>query len=153
MITASFFDSKYKAPNATVRDTRYNGNYVLNILGGKNFLLGKIRKRILGLSLRGSWAGGQRTTPIDITQSEMQGFTVCNEKNAFTGQWDDYLRIDFKISLSRNRKKATHTIELDIQNITNTLNTIGDYYDTNAGEIETFTQMGIVPVFNYRVEF
>jgi hypothetical protein len=122
-------------------------------LGGRNFVLGNTRKRILGLSLRGSWAGGQRTTPIDITQSEMQGFTVRNEQDAFTEQWDDYLRIDFKISLTRNREKATHTIELDIQNITNTLNTIGDYYDTDAGQIESFTQMGIVPVFNYRVEF
>ena len=61
--------------------------------------------------------------------------------------------LKFKISLTRNRQKATHTIELDTQNITNTLNTIGDYYDTDAGQIETFTQMGIVPVFNYRVEF
>lgn len=153
LITISLFDSKYKAPNATVRNTRYNGNFILNVLGGKNFVLGNTRKRILGLSLRGSWAGGQRTTPIDITQSEIEGFTVRKEQDAFTEQWDDYLRIDFKISLSRNRNKATHTIELDIQNITNTLNTIGDYYDTDAGQIETFTQMGIVPVFNYRVEF
>jgi len=153
LITISLFDSRYKAPNATVRNTRYNGNYILNVLGGKNFVLGNTRKRILGLSLRGSWAGGQRSTPIDITQSEMEGYTVRKEQDAFTEQWDDYLRIDFKISLTRNRKKATHTIELDIQNITNTLNIIGDYYDTDAGQIETFTQMGIVPVFNYRVEF
>ena len=153
LVTSSFFDSRYKAPDGTVRNTRYNGNYVLNVLGGKDFVLGKTRKRILSLSVRGSRAGGQRTTPIDIMQSETKGFTVRKEQDAFTGQWDDYMRIDFKISLTFNRKKATHTIELDIQNVTNTLNTIGDYYDTESGSIETITQMGIVPVFNYRVEF
>ena len=154
LITASLFDSKYKASDDKIRNTRYNGNYVFNVLGGKDFNLGKIqRKRILSLNLKGSWGGGQRTTPIDIEQSEIEGYTVRDESLAFSEQWDDFIRIDFKVSLSRNRKKATHTIELDIQNITNQLNVIGDYYDTDAGRTEIFTQMGFVPVFSYRVEF
>ncbi len=116
-------------------------------------MLGKNKKRILSLNLRGTWAGGQRTTPIDITQSEIKGYTVRNEQYAFSDQWQDYLRFDFKVSLTRNRKKASHTIELDIQNVTNRLNTVGDYYDSDSGEIETFTQLGMVPILNYRVEF
>jgi len=68
LFTTSLYDSKYKAADGKVRDTRYNGNYVLNLLGGKDFILGKDnKKRILSLNLRGSWAGGQRSTPIDIT--------------------------------------------------------------------------------------
>ena len=75
------------------------------------------------------------------------------EKNAFSEKWPDFFRFDFKVYLSRNRKRATHTIELDIQNVTNQLNVIGDYYDEDAGKVETVTQMGFVPIFNYRVEF
>jgi len=154
LFTTSLYDSKYKAADGEVRDTRYNGNYVLNLLGGKDFILGKEnKKRILSLNLRGSWAGGQRSTPIDITKSEFEGYTQRNEQLAFSEQWEDYLRFDFKISLTRNRKKASHTIELDIQNVTNRLNIVGDYYDSDSGEIETFTQLGIVPILNYRVEF
>ena len=91
--------------------------------------------------------------PSDITGSEEEGYTVRNEQLAFSEQWDDYFRFDFKISLTRNRKKASHTIELDIQNVTNKLNVVGDYYDDETGEVETFTQLGLLPVFNYRIEF
>jgi len=153
LFTASLYNSEYTAGDDKSRNTRYNGNYVLNLLGGKDFMLGKNKKRILSLNLRGTWAGGQRTTPIDITQSEIKGYTVRNEQYAFSDQWQDYLRFDFKVSLTRHRKKASHTIELDIQNVTNRLNTVGDYYDSDSDEIETFTQLGILPILNYRVEF
>lgn len=154
MTTVSLYDSKYKAGDGVLRNTRYNGNYAFNVLGGKDFMLGKTgKKRVLSLNLRGSWAGGQRSTPIDITKSEFKGYTMRDEQNAWSEQWGDYLRFDFKVSLTRNRKKASHTIELDIQNTTNRLNTVGNYYDSDDGEIQTYTGMGIIPVLNYRVEF
>ena len=154
MLTVSVFDSKYIAMDGVVRNTRYNNNHILNLMGGKDFHIGKGRKkRVLGINLKGTWAGGQWVTPIDIEQSEMEGYTVRDEKNAFSEQWPAFFRFDFKVYLTRNRKKATHTFELDIQNLTNQLNIIGNYYDNNAGKVETITQMGFVPIFNYRVEF
>jgi len=154
MVTLSLFDSKYKAMDAVVRNTRYNSNHILNLMGGKDFHIGKgLKKRVLGINLKGTWAGGQWATPIDVECSEDEGYTVRDEKNAFSEQWPDFFRFDFKVYLSRNRKKATHTFEIDIQNFTNQLNVIGDYYDNNAGKVETITQMGFVPIFNYRVEF
>lgn len=154
MVTSSIYDSKYKAADGIMRDTRYNGNYVFNLLGGKEFRIGKPeKKRTLTVSLKGTWAGGQRSTPIDMVQSDLEGYTVRHEDLAFSEQWNDFIRYDFKVSLTRNRPKATHTIELDIQNATNRLNVVGDYYDWDTGEVETFTQLGLVPVLNYRVEF
>ena len=111
------------------------------------------RKRTLSLNLRGTWAGGQWSTPIDLERSMEEGTTVRNEKLAFSERWKDFIRIDFKISISRNRKRATHMLELDIQNITNQLNVTNNYYDPYSGKIKTTTQMGIVPVLNYRVQF
>lgn len=154
LITTSLFDSRYKALDGIERNTRYNSNYILNVLGGKDFIIGKNqRKRTLSLNLRGTWAGGQRTTPIDIVRSREERTTVRNEKLAFSEQWKDFVRIDFKISISRNRKRATHTLELDIQNITNQLNVTNNYYDPYSGKIKTTTQMGIVPILNYRINF
>ena len=153
MFTTSLYDSKYKAGDEVIRNTRYNGNYVFNLLGGKDFIIGHTKKRTLSLNAKTTFAGGQRTSPIDITRSEIEGYTVRNDQLAFSEQWDDYFRFDFKISLTRNRKKASHTIELDIQNVTNRLNVVGDYYDNESGEVETFTQLGLLPVFNYRIEF
>jgi len=154
MVTSSLYDSKYKGQDGMIRDSRYNGNYVFNVLGGKEFRIGKPeKKRTLSISLKGCWAGGQRTTPINIAQSEIEGNTVRHEELAFSEQWDDFIRYDFKVSLTRNCPKATHTIELDIQNVTNRLNIAGNYYSWDTDGIETFTQLGMVPVLNYRVEF
>ena len=154
LITTSLFDSKYKAMDGVERNTRFNSQYILNVLGGKDFILGKgQRKRTLSFNLRGTWAGGQWSTPIDPERSEKEGTTVRIEDQAFSQQWPDFLRIDFKVSMSRNRKRATHTLELDIQNITNQLNVINDYYDPYSGDIKTVKQMGIVPILNYRVNF
>ncbi len=154
LITTSLFNSRYKALDGIERNTRYNSNYILNVLGGKNFIIGNSqRKRTLSLNLRGTWAGGQWSTPIDLERSREEGTTVRNEKLAFSERWKDFIRIDFKISISRNRKRATHMLELDIQNITNQLNVTNNYYDPYSGKIKTTTQMGIVPVLNYRVQF
>ncbi|MCF6171315.1 MAG: TonB-dependent receptor [Bacteroidales bacterium] len=154
LLTLSLFESKYKAGDGLLRNTRYNSNHILNLMGGKDFHIGKGRKkRILGINLKGTWAGGQWSTPIDIERSKELGFTVRDEKNAFTKRWPDFFRFDFKVYLSRDRKKTTHTFELDIQNVTNQLNVIGDYYDADSGQLRTITQLGIVPIFNYRLEF
>ncbi len=154
LITLSLFESKYKALDGILRNTRYNTKHILNLIGGKDFHIGKgDKKRILGVNIKGSWLGGQWTTPIDVEKSAIKGYTVRDESRAFTEQWPDFFRFDFKIYLSRNRKKATHTVEIDVQNITNQLNVIGDYYNTHTGKVDYTTQMGIVPILNYRIEF
>ena len=154
LITLSLFESKYKALDGILRNTRYNTKHILNLIGGKDFHIGKgDKKRILGANIKGSWLGGQWTTPIDVEKSAIEGYTVRDESRAFTEQWPDFFRFDFKIYLSRNRKKATHTVEIDVQNITNQLNVIGDYYNTHTGKVDYTTQMGIVPILNYRIEF
>jgi len=154
MVSLSLFDAKYRALDGVMRNTRYNNHHILNLMGGKDFHVGKgMKKRTLGVNVKGTWAGGQWTTPIDLEQSEIEGTTVRDEEKAFSERWPDFFRFDFKVYMSRNRKRATHTLEIDIQNITNQLNVIGDYYDTETGRVETITQMGIVPILNYRVEF
>jgi hypothetical protein len=154
LVTTSLYESKYTAGDAIERDTRYNGNYVFNILAGKEFALGKGHYPwTLGTSGRVIWAGGQRHTPIDLEESREKGYTVRKEELAWTDQYEDFIRIDFKASFIKNRKKSTHTIELDIQNLTNRLNVMGDYYDPDTDMIDTWTQMGIIPTIIYRVEF
>jgi hypothetical protein len=99
------------------------------------------------------WAGGQRHTPIDLEESREKGYTVRKQELAWSEQYEDFIRLDFKASFIKNRKKSTHTIELDIQNVTNRLNVMGDYYDPDEDRIDAWTQMGIIPSIIYRVEF
>jgi len=154
LITSSLYQSKYTAGDGIQRDTRYNGNYVFNLLAGKEFTLGKgFYPWTLSMSGRMIWAGGHRHTPIDLEASREEGYTVRKQELAWSEQYDDFIRFDFKAGFIKNRKKSTHTIELDIQNATNRLNIMGDYYDPDEDMIDTWTQMGIIPSIIYRVEF
>ena len=154
LFTASLYESKYRASDGLERDTRYNGNYVFNLLGGKEFTLGSGHYPwTFSTSGRVIWAGGQRHTPIDLESSRDKGYTVRIEELAWSEQYGDFIRIDFKASFMKNRRKSTHTIELDVQNLTNRLNIMGDYYDPDLDRIDTWTQMGIIPSVIYRVEF
>ena len=154
LMTTSLYQSKYMAGDRIKRNSRYNGNYVFNLLGGKELTLGKGHYPwTLGLSGRIIWAGGQRHTPIDLEASREAGYTVWEQELAWSEQYDDFIRLDFKASFIKNRKKSTHTIELDIQNATNRLNIMGAYYDPDEDIINTWTQMGIIPTIIYRIEF
>lgn len=154
MLTTSLYESKYKAGDGVERDTRYNGNYVFNVLGGKEFTLGKgFYPWTLSTSLRFTWSGGRRRTPIDLESSREKGSTVHHENLAYSDKYDDFLRLDCKISFINNRGKSTHTIELDIQNANNRLNNMYEYYDPDSDQIECLTQMGFIPSILYRVEF
>lgn len=153
-VTSSIFDSKYKAMDGVVRNTRYNSTYVFNVLGGKDFIFIKDgKKRVLGLNIKATWAGGQNYTPIDLDQSQKYGYTIRNEELAFSEQWNDFINIDFKISYSIDRKKASHVFELDMQNITNRNAAIENYYNADENKIKTVSQLGFIPIFNYRLMF
>ena len=151
LITSSLYDSKYRGSDNILRNTRYNGNYVFNLLGGKEFKLKK--NKTLGISVKGSWAGGLRYTPIDLERSIEEQGTVYDTENIFKFKRDDFIRFDLKIRYQINKKKTTRQWEIDIQNVTNTLNEAGDYFSTSSQEIVTYTQLGILPVLSYRIEF
>ncbi|MFC2100611.1 carboxypeptidase regulatory-like domain-containing protein [Bacteroidota bacterium] len=154
MITTSLFDSKYRGSDGILRNTRYNSNYVFNILGGKEFNLGQNgSKRTLNVSVRGSWAGGLRYSPINLEESMEEGYTVRYQENLYSDQRPAFMRYDIKFSLRKEKKHTTRVWELDIQNVTNRLNTAGDYYSNHKQEIVEYSQLGIIPILSYRIEF
>ena len=75
------------------------------------------------------------------------------EDQPFGTKAGDYWRFDVGLSYKINKQRLTHTIPLDIQNVTGRLNTYSQYYDDETKQLETYTQTGFFPVFNYRVEF
>jgi hypothetical protein len=154
MVTTSLFNSKYLAGDGEWRNTAYNSGYVLNLLGGKEFRIGKASKnRTLTLSAKGSWAGGHYYSPVDEEASRQAKFTVIDESDYLGIKADDFIRFDIKASLRRDRPRSAHILELDIQNVTNNLNPVGRYYDVYTDEVTTWTSAGMIPVLSYRIEF
>ena len=151
MFNQSFYQSKYTASDGVERNTRFNGNFAGNLTGGREWVLKK--NRAFGVNVKILYAGGFRTTPVNVEASSQKGYTVYIEKEAFTLQNADYFRGDLRASLKWNRKNLTSTLSLDIQNVTNRLNIYGQYYDPLKGKLVNSYQAGLIPVLNYKVEF
>lgn len=151
LVSSSLYDSRYKAADGIWRNTRYNGNYSFNVTAGKEFP-GK-KDRVFGINLRTMYSGGFRDTPIDYEKSLQNGETEYYEMQAFSERLPNYFRTDLRVSMKRNRPKSTHTLALDIQNVTNHKNIFGKYFEPLTGEVKTAYQLPLLPVLSYKVEF
>lgn len=153
LTTASLFDSKYKAADGNWYDSRYNFKYTFNIVGGKEFSVGKKNNNIIGANAKILLNGGKRGTPIDLEEFDQSGVvrTLQNQRN--TIQFKDYLRLDTSIYYRINRPKVAHIISLDIQNLTNRDNVDTQTFNTSTRTYETESQLNLIPLLNYRIEF
>ncbi len=151
---ATVYESKYKGGDGIERDTRFNGNYIMNLTGGKEFRWNKKGKdKIFGLNARVAYYGGFRATPIDLESSQDLGQTVFDESRAFSEQLDDYFKIDLRIYWKNNKARYSSTLALDIQNATNRENIAYTFYDPEQGEVVVKNQLGLIPILSYRAEF
>lgn len=154
IFSASLYQSKYKAADNVWRNTRFNGNYTFAFTAGKEFPLSKKNDKSTGsVNFRTLYLGGFRTTPIDVTSSEIYHFTVEDKYRAFENQLPPYIRVDLKLSYKRNFKHATLTTSLDIQNVLNKENASGEFYDTFERRARYTTLNGLIPVLNFKVDF
>lgn len=156
--TVSLYQSQYQGSDEVWRNTAFNGNYVANLLGGKEFVLGKKKpnsgkRKTITFDGKVTYAGGQRYTPIDLQQSIIENETVYNEEDAYGAQFDPYFRADIRIGYKVSGKKVTQELALDIQNITNNQNPFGVQYDPSTQEVETTYQLGLFPMVLYRITF
>ena len=151
-LSQSFYQSKYTAADRKERDTRFNGKYILSLLAGKEFLSAN-QLRTFGVNIKTIYAGGYRTTPIDLEKTMAQGYTIFHEEQAYSLQNPAYFRTDLRVSMKWNRRRVTSTLSLDIQNITNRKNYYNQWFDQHKGAVVTNYQMGLIPVLNYKIEF
>lgn len=152
LFTTSVFSSKYKGSDGIERNTPFNGGYVVNLLAGKDFKIGK-QNNVFSISWKITTAGGNYITPIDLVASKQQGGAVYDRKNAFSSQNPAYFRTDLKFSFKINRKKLTHEIAIDLQNFTGNQNLFQQGYDVRTNQIVNTYQQGFLPIPFYRLTF
>ncbi len=151
LLSASLYNSEYKALDGVWRNTRFNGKHALSFTAGKEYMWKK--NRVFGLNLRTIYTGGFWTTPIDVERSIELSETRYIENLAYTIQLPDYFRTDFRVSMKRNHTQSTTTLSLDFQNVTNQKNLGGQYFDAQSGEIKKWYMLPLLPILSYRVEF
>ena len=153
LVTGSLFDSKYSVTKGEWLNTRFNGNYQLNILGGVELPIGKNKNNLLGFNGKIATSGGNRYTPINLPASIAAGDDIYFEDQPFEARSGNYYRFDIGFSYKMNKKNMTHTIMFDIQNLTNRENLFSLEYNPFSEELEEETQTGFFPFVNYRIEF
>jgi hypothetical protein len=160
LINSSLFDSKYKTLEGVWRNTRYNKNYIVNILFGKEIKnLGKKQNQILALNTKVLFEGGERYIPL---LRDAQGNVAVEPENdryfdfskAYDNKLDNIFLMNLSVSYKFNRPKATHEIFIDLMNITNSKGRLSEYYDVSKpGKVGYITQFGSFPNLMYRIYF
>ncbi len=155
LFTSSFFQSKYSGSDGIERNTPFNNEYVVNLLAGKEFKVGRSGRNILFLDTRLTSAGGRYFTPIDLEASRQAGFEVQQENLAFGEQYDPYFRWDLKfgIKLNSKEKKRSHQFYLDLQNVSANENVFVRRYNRLTNQVDQVNQIGFFPDFGYRFQF
>ena len=151
LATGSIFQSKYKGSDNIWRNTVFNTNFTLNLLMGKEIALNS--KTSMAVDTKFTIAGGQRYTPFDLMQSQIKGYVVYKEEDAFSLQHDTYKRLDLKFSYIRNKKRSTQKWYVDLQNLTNNKNIYVKILNPKTGNVNAINQIGFFPNINYSITF
>ncbi len=155
LVSSSLFESKYKAKDGIERNSRFNVNYLGNVLVGKEFLLSSRnnKNKVLSINAKFSLAGGRWYTPIDLEASREAGYTKLYEDLAFTERGDDIFTGNLAISYRINNRRASQELKLDIQNFTNNEAQLDQYYNSTNDKVEYSTQLPLLPVLMYTIQF
>jgi hypothetical protein len=153
LATGSLYQSKYTNYDNKEFNTRYNRNYQLNLVAGKEWKRKKTSNSTWGVNGKVLTSGGLRDSEIDLPASRARGKAMYVTDRYYTQSGTPYFRFDFGISYRRNFRHSTHTLMLDMQNVTSNKNTYNSYYDNSTGTIKNTKQLGLFPFLNYRIEF
>ena len=151
LVNASFYDAKYIGGDGLERNTAFNGNYTFNALGGYEFKISKIM--VFTLDFKFASSGGKRYLRFDLDESIKNNRAVFDNTSVYELKFDDYYRLDMKAGFRLNTKKVTHLFAFDVQNITNRQNIFREVFDAGIGEVKQEYQLGLFPVFLYKISF
>jgi CarboxypepD_reg-like domain len=157
LATASIFQSQYRGSDSIWRNTAFNGNYVINGLGGYEFKFSgkksKTKRNAIAIDVKATLAGGRYYTPVDVAASQAARGTVYDVAHAFSEQYPLYYRFDAKLSFRHSFKKTTMEFSIDMQNFTNRKNVFRYSYDARTNTKTQEFQQGLFPVPQFKLFF
>lgn len=154
MFSGSLYDAKYRASDGLWWNSDFNGHYVMNLLGTKEFKWGKKRINTIGIGGKVTFGGGQHYTPYDTVKSRFSDDPVVidNQRNRY--EFKPYFRLDIKVNYSWNsRKHLTQELGIDLVNVTGQKNILRLQYVNSSTQPQVIYQLGFLPLFYYRIDF
>jgi hypothetical protein len=158
MYSASLYESKYKGSDGEEHDTDFNGNYMMNLLGGLEYNIGKSKKNSISFGGKFTYGGGKRYSPVDIAASNAIMDVVPQNDLVNTLQFSPYNRLDLRIAYKINLKRSGIEVALDLVNVLNTKNILALSYSPDPANREADPlvknyQLGFLPLFYVKVDF
>jgi hypothetical protein len=153
MFTASLFQSQYQGGDHVWRNTRYNRNYLFNLLVGKEWQVGYGRQNVLSANVRLSYQGGDRYSPVKQAESIAQHRVVYDEAKAFSKQFSPSILAHFTMSYTVNKAKTAHEFALKVINMTQQCDYYGFKYNYITHGIDEDVSVVFIPNISYKVGF
>ena len=153
LITASVFDSKYKGGDGIKRNSLYNKNFMLNVLAGKEWTLGKNKSNLLGLNTRLSILGGDRYIPVLEQESIASGEIMDDYDHAYEPRETVAQVLSFSISYRKNKPKHASIWSLHLLNALGQKEFRGYEFNLKTGALEKQYDLIVVPNISYKIEF
>jgi hypothetical protein len=154
MSTVSLYKSLYTAQDGVERASAFDGNYIVNLIGGKEFRVGSADKnRVMFVNAKAALIGGQRYTPIDLEASRELGTEVRDDAHPFSKKGDDVFFVNLAIGTRKNRAKTTSEFKIDVMNITNNQALVTEYYSAGAEKTIKSYQLPLLPNIVYTLKF
>lgn len=153
MFTASLFQSQYQGGDGIWRNTRYNRNYLFNLLVGKEWQMGNSHQNVLSANIRLSYQGGDRYSPVKMVESIAQHRAVYDETKAFSKQLAPSVLAHFTMSYTINKAKTAHEFALKVINMTQQRDFYGFKYNYVTREIDENSKVIFIPNISYKLGF
>ena len=156
MLTATLFKSEYRDAQGEWHHTRHDRGWITNILGGKEWMVGKSRKNVFGLNGRLTLMGGDRYTPMvpgttyeDVAKRPDR--TIPQDgANPYSQQMNMNVGYAFSVKYTVNKKHTSHHFILEYLQMRSFH---GQTFDIRSHElVDKFTSLTF-PNIAYRVEF
>lgn len=152
LVTGSVFSSRYRGGDGVWRDTRFNKQFVGNVLVGREFNF-RDNSRVLGVNVRLNYVGGERVSPVLMEKSTEQELVFFDEDRAFENQLPSTLYLDLSVTFRVNRSSHSSIWALQIKNLLGEPMHEGYNYHYKSRSVEMDKSTVVIPALSYKIEF
>ncbi len=154
MLTGSVFDARYTGADGVTRNTRFNKNFVFNLMTGKEWEVKD--NNIFSANIRINYLGGNRIEPINMEASFQEKDVVYGETNgkvAFSKQHEALPIVSLTLSYRKNKPGYSTVWSLQVLNVMGTKAYSKDFYNLRTHTLDTQYDDLVIPNLSYRIEF
>lgn len=152
MVTASLFSSKFKAIDGNWYYSRYDRNYIVNVVAGKEWLVGRRKSNIINVGVKYTLQGPDRTSPIDYEATEAHPDREVQyvQDKIYTKKLGIKPAYAFSFNYTLNWKRTSHSFVVDFLHSSTFFD---HYYNYKKNTYEPWTVDLNFPQIAYRIQF